>query len=214
LAAAALVIALVVLLWWGWNQPVVREWKAEASPVPFFIAMALLPAVGMPLTPFFVLAGAAFGTHTGLVGSMAAVAVNLIVCHWVGRGALRTWVARVFSRFGYTLPSVDARREGALRLVLMVKFMPGLPGFARNYLLAMAGVPFALYFGISMVVTGIYGAALVVLGESAFHHDARHVVAAAVVIVLGAIGVVVWRRRRGVTGGYGPAPADRLASPR
>jgi uncharacterized membrane protein YdjX (TVP38/TMEM64 family) len=195
-AAAVVVVALVALLWWGWNQPVLETWKAEASPVPFFAAMALLPALGIPLTPFFVLAGAAFGTRVGLAGSMIALGVNLILSYWVGRGRLRAWMTHLLSRFGYVLPDFDAREKGAVRLTLLVKFMPGLPGFAKSYLLAMAGVPFALYFVVSMVVTGAYGAGLVVLGESAFHHDSRHVVVAAVLIGVAAVGVWTWRRRR------------------
>lgn len=194
--AAVVVTALIALLWWGWNQPVIRTWKAEASPVPFFVAMALLPAVGIPLTPFFVLAGAAFGIPVGLAGSAMALGMNLIVCHWVGRGKLRTSMTRLLSRFGHALPEFDARKGGAVRLTLLVKFMPGVPAFAKNYLLAIAGVPFAPYFIISLLITGAYGVALVVLGESAFHHDARHGILAAVLIGLAAMGAWIWRRRR------------------
>src|SRR5262245_5716772 len=101
--AAVVVIALVALLWWAWTEPMIRSWKAEAPMVPFFVAMALLPAVGVPLTPFFVLAGAVSGIRIGIAGSIIALSVNLLVCHWVGRGKLRTWMARLLSHFGYTL---------------------------------------------------------------------------------------------------------------
>jgi uncharacterized membrane protein YdjX (TVP38/TMEM64 family) len=190
------VVALAALLWWGWNQPVFRSWQAEASPVPFFVAMALLPAIGIPVTPFFVLAGAAFGPRIGLVGSILALAANLVLCHWIGRRKLRAWLTRGFSRFGYALPDFDARKQGALRYTLLVKFMPGIPGFARNYLLATAGVPFSLYFVVSMAITGAYGAALVILGESAFRHDGPHMVVAAVLIGLAVTGTWTWRRRQ------------------
>jgi uncharacterized membrane protein YdjX (TVP38/TMEM64 family) len=124
-------------------------------------------------------------------------------------------MTRLLSQFGYTLPDFDVKKEGAVRLTLLVKFMPGLPGFAKNYLLAMAGVPFALYFIVSMAISGVYGAALVVLGESAFHHDARHLIVAAVLIGVVAIGAAVWRRTsRHVSAACGPAPDDRPAWPR
>jgi uncharacterized membrane protein YdjX (TVP38/TMEM64 family) len=195
-ATAGGVLALTALIWWGWKHPLMQTWIAEASPIPFFAAMALLPALGVPIGPFFVLAGAAFGIRLGLVGSAAALGVNLLLCYRIGRGRLRRMMARLLGRLGYSLPSFDGRRTGAARFTLLVKLTPGLPAFAKNYLLGLAGVPLRMYFIVGMAVTGTYGAALVILGESAFHHDLRRLVVPALVIALAGIGVWIWRRKQ------------------
>ena len=82
-----------------------------------------------------------------------------------------------------------------MRFALLVKLAPGVPAFVKNYALGLAGVPFGLYFGLSMAITGVYAAALVVLGESVFDHNPRaDDIAVAIVVVLG-LGVW-WLRRR------------------
>jgi len=197
LGTAFLVAAVAGLLWWAWSRSGVQDWMAEAPPLPFFAAMAVLPALGAPITPFFVLAGAAFGSRLGLAGSAAALAANLTLCHSLARGKLRPRIASLLARFGYTLPDFEVRREGRFRFTLLVKLAPGLPAFAKNYLLGVAGVPFALYFVVSMAITGAYGAALAVLGTAALHHDVGHGVTAAAVLVLAATGAWLWRRRAG-----------------
>lgn len=170
----------------------------DAGPWPFFGAMALLPAIGAPLTPFFLLAGAGFGVRIGLVGSAVALAVNLMLCYWIARSGLHARLEAILARFDYELPNFEARRADAIRLTVMVKLAPGVPNTIKHYGLALAGVPFAAYFGISMLVTGIYGAALVVLGESLLDHDLDRVfVTAAIVLAVGgALWVVLSRRRR------------------
>jgi uncharacterized membrane protein YdjX (TVP38/TMEM64 family) len=193
-ATAVVVITLAALLWWGWRLPAFQSWKAEASPIPFFTVMALLPALGIPIAPFFVLAGATFGIRLGLAGSAAALAVNLLLCHRIGRGRLRTGVARALTRFGYELPAFEGQKAGAVRFTLLVRLTPGLPHFAKNYLLVLAGVPLPMYLLVSSSITGAYGAALIIFGESAFHHDLRGLVLPVLVAGVGALGLWAWRR--------------------
>ncbi len=64
--------ALVFALWSAWDREAMTAWKEDAGPLPFFAAMALLPAVGIPMTPFFVMAGATFGVGLAVFGLGAA----------------------------------------------------------------------------------------------------------------------------------------------
>src|SRR5690554_5176852 len=57
--------------------------------VPFFLAMAVLPTVGFPVTPFYLLAGATFGVWLSLAGTALAQALNLILAYWMSRRYLR-----------------------------------------------------------------------------------------------------------------------------
>jgi uncharacterized membrane protein YdjX (TVP38/TMEM64 family) len=199
LTIALLLITLAVvgyLLWSRWDREALLAWKQEAGPFRFFAAMALLPAVGMPLAPFFMIAGGLFGARIGLLGSALALAANLTLCHRLAAGALRPRVAKVLERFG-SFPDFAEQTEGALRFTLLVKFTPGLPAAAKNYLLGLAGVPFVTYFAVSMVLNGGLGVALVLLGESLFEHDLRLLAALLLALVLIAA-VLLWLRKRSI----------------
>lgn len=195
-AVGMLVLALLVAaLWVTTDRQTILAWKQEAGPVPFFIALALLPAVGFPTTPFFVLAGAMYGVWVALLGSAAAVAVNLALCYWISRSGLRPWLERRLSRTKYKVPDLSASRGGAWRFSLLIKIAPGLPTFAKNYVLGMAGVPFGIYFAVSFGFTFFYAASFIVLGESIFDRDFGTAgIALGVLAVAG--GVLVWFRLR------------------
>jgi uncharacterized membrane protein YdjX (TVP38/TMEM64 family) len=184
----AAVVGLALLLWAVWEREAITAWMSQARPVPFFALVALLTTVGAPITPFFIVAGATFGVRMGLIGSGLALAVSLVVTYWIAQG-LRPWVESVLRRFDRELPDFERAGKSVLHFTLMVKLAPGIPAFLKNASLAVAGVPFPLYLGVSLLVTGAYVAALVVLGESLLEHDLRRSLALAaafaVLIVLG-----------------------------
>jgi uncharacterized membrane protein YdjX (TVP38/TMEM64 family) len=197
LLIAAAVLLVLFVLWSVWDHQAIMAAIPRAGPLPLFAAMAVLPAVGLPLTPFFVLAGASFGIAVGLVGSAVALGLNLALCYWIARSGMRPRLESMLRRSRYELPDFAEMSKGAVRFALAVKVTPGLPGFAKNYVLGVAGVPFALYFGVSMLITGAYAVALVVLGESFLHHNlSRTLLAGAAVAVL-AFGLWLWRKKRG-----------------
>jgi uncharacterized membrane protein YdjX (TVP38/TMEM64 family) len=146
-------------------------------------------------------AGATFGVRLGLVGSLIALAANLIASYRIARSGLRPHLERLFQRFDYELPNFDGQPRNALRFTLMVKFAPGVPAFVKNYGLGVAGVPFTLYFVASMLITGVYSALLVVLGESLFTHETNMVVVAGGAVLLVAFAVYLWRKRSNERGG-------------
>ncbi len=188
--------ALALILWSAWDREAIVRWKQEASPLRFFSAMAIVPALGVPMSPLFVLAGATFGRRIGLVGSGVALAANLTLCYFIARSGLRPWIGRLMRRFDYELPDFATKSKGAWRFTLMVKATPGIPQFVKNYGLGVAGVPFAMYFVTSLVISGAYGVVLIVLGESLFQHDRNRAVmlGGAVVVLAGA--VWWWHRRK------------------
>ena len=199
---------LAALLWAIWDGAAVTAWMEEAAPLPYFAAMALLTAVGVPITPFFVVAGATFGVRLGLVGSGIALAASLSLSYWIARGRVRRWLESLLHRYGRELPRFGEAGRNAVRFTLMVKLTPGVPAFVKTYGLAAAGVPFAPYLGVSMLVTGTYAAALVLLGESLLDHDlGRALLPVAVIVLLGAVLLLVRRRRQSSAGGRRGWPA-------
>jgi uncharacterized membrane protein YdjX (TVP38/TMEM64 family) len=192
--AVAAALLLLAAAWFSWDREAVLAWKRSASPPLFFAAMAILPALGLPLTPFYIVAGATFGVPIGLLGSMIALAVNLTLSYFIARSIPQAWLEGVLSRFGTKLPAFD-ERSGAIRFSVLVKLTPGVPMLLKNYLLGLSGVPFNVYLATSLVTALLYAVPLMILGNSLFDHDwSRSTVAIVVGLAAGA-GVWLWRRR-------------------
>jgi uncharacterized membrane protein YdjX (TVP38/TMEM64 family) len=104
--------------------------------------------------------------------------------------------------FDYELPDFDEEGKSALRFTLLMKLTPVLPGFAKNYGLAVAGVPFSVYFVTSMLITGLFATAWILIGESLLEHRFdRTVLLGAAAVLLLTVAVLWWRKRAaGVTG--------------
>ena len=171
IALAVLGLAAVVAVGW-----VVSQWGVRgaiergisviraAGPVPFFAAMALVPA---PLSWFTIPAGEAFAATMTLPGviaaALAAVAVQIAFCYWLARFAFRPAIQRWMARRGRVVPVVSA--DHALAVVLLVRLVPGPPLFLQCFLLGLAEVPFALYLIVSWLITVPWVIGGVVLGR-------------------------------------------------
>lgn len=194
LLISALVIALLLAFWLFWNYELILDWKRGADPLSFFLLMAVLPALGFPITPLFVLTGALFGTALGLFGSLLALAANLLLCHWIAHSGLRPYLERLLARTRYRLPSFDGRQRSALQFTLLLRITPGVPLFIKNYLLGFSGIPLKQHFGVSMLLTGAYGAGFVLLGESMLEHNLVEAIIGLVILVVISLAVLLFRR--------------------
>src|SRR5690606_17746202 len=116
----------------------------EGGPVPFFLAMALLPAAGAPLSFFCLTAGSVFGTQLGMfvvmLLSLTAITVNIALSFLLANRALRPPLQFLLTRLGYQLPQVQS--GNATDLIVLLRVTPGVPFVVQNYLLGLAGVPF------------------------------------------------------------------------
>jgi uncharacterized membrane protein YdjX (TVP38/TMEM64 family) len=191
---AAAVVGMVVVMWRVWDYEALIEWKRQAGMVPFFLALAVLPAFGVPTTPFYLLAGATFGVGVSLAGSALSLGANLLLCYWIAHSALRPWLLRLLAGRGIRIPTLDRTR--AFRFSLLVKLAPGAPTFVKTYLIALAGVPFAIYFVLSFVTTLAWGAGFIVLGESILDRNFSQAGFALGVLAALAVGLTWWVRRR------------------
>lgn len=185
-------VLLVLLMGYYWDHDAFLTWKNSAGPVPFFLALEFLPVIGFPSTPFYLIAGATFDLPTALIGSLLALTVNLTLSYLLANGPLRSLLVKWLARSGRELPNVE--KVGYLRFTLMVKFLPGLPSFLKNSAVALAGVPFPIYFGVSLVISGFYAAGFIVLGESFLDGDYTQTVIA--LLALAAITTVIFMLRR------------------
>lgn len=150
----------VVVQKWG-LMPVYEaavKWLRKAGALPFFAAMSVLPAFGVPISLFTFPAAAAFASELGtatVVGcAVLAVSINMALSYWLAAFALRPLVKRLVKWLGYEMPDIP---EGSVwEVVLLVRIIPGPPLFLQSYLLGFARVPFAAYMVVSVLVTGTY----------------------------------------------------------
>lgn len=148
------------------------------GPWTFFACWALLPAAGVPMLTFSLTAGPMFGEQMGLgavvAAGIAAATFNLLLTYWLARRAIRPWLTRVLERLGYRLSQLDS--ADLTDLIILVRVTPGMPFFAQNYLLGLAGAPAGRYVAISCAVVWTYTAGFVVFGDALLHGRGRAIV--------------------------------------
>jgi uncharacterized membrane protein YdjX (TVP38/TMEM64 family) len=187
-------VAFMYVVWSAYDHAAVMHWIRGLKPLQYFTLIALLPAIGFPTTPLYVLAGASFGILVGLVGSWISLAVNAALCFWIARW-MRPMFERLLRRFHAELPDISRRERGNLRLALGVKLAPGAPTFVKQYALGMSGISFRLYMTVTMLVSGVYVAAFVVIGESLLDHRPGRT-AGALAVLAALIAAAIWYSRR------------------
>ncbi len=202
---SALLLGGVLLAPAGWIHEVqVRAQAAfeacrEAGPLPFFGAMALLPVVGFPLSPFTVAAGPLFGPTLGsgtvIVCATLAVAINVTLSYWISATLLRPTITRLVAWMGYRLPELSERSGWFTTLI--VRIVPGPPFFLQSYLLGLMRVRFGVYLIVSTLVPLGYIASLVLFGDAIARRDPRAALGAAALLVM--VGTVLHLLRQRLT---------------
>jgi uncharacterized membrane protein YdjX (TVP38/TMEM64 family) len=169
----------------------------EAGPGIFFVAMALLPAVGFPLIAFTLAAGPVFGPTLGagwvIVWSLTAVVANLLLTFWLANRALRPLVRRLLTYFEFRLP--DGMAGGAWQLTLIVRLTPGPPFWVQSYLLGLIRVPLVPYLVVSTSVIAGYIIALVCGGAAIAKGSGRLAFAAVGILVVSVVTLQLLRKR-------------------
>jgi uncharacterized membrane protein YdjX (TVP38/TMEM64 family) len=142
-----------------------------AGPVVFFLAMALLPAAGVPFLVFMLpvvsLFGPRFGTPLTVVLALAAATANMAFTYVLARWALRPVLTRLVARLGYKIPEVAA--VDATDLIVILRVTPGIPFCVQHYLLGLANVPFGKYLLVSCLIVWPVGTGFMLFGDALLH---------------------------------------------
>jgi uncharacterized membrane protein YdjX (TVP38/TMEM64 family) len=146
-----------------------------AGPVAFFTGMALLPAIGAPLSVFLLTAGPVFGPTLGIgwviVLAELAIVVNMVISYYLARRALRPLLEKLCTRLGYRLPRAAPGDE--FDLIVILRLTPGPPFPVQNYLLGLADVPFWRYLITSFLCMAPVHIAFIVFGDAMLHGKGR-----------------------------------------
>jgi len=171
-----------------------------ADPTRFAALMALLPAVGAPISPFLVGAGAVFGAGAGLAVALLAMPVHLGVAILAAR-LVRTPIRRFLERRDIRVPTVEKDRELLYTVIFMAT--PGPPYAAKNLLLPLAGFRFRHCFFTNWVVQGLLCTPLVVMGSSAVEGRFGLVVGAvAALLLIIVLGRALGKRHPGIRNAF------------
>lgn len=172
----AISVSVAVFLLWGLfvvvrETPVdeVVEAIRDLGLIPFFVAMAVLPVIGFPVTPFYLLAGATFGVGVSLIFTALSQAANLFLAYWLARRYLRGPIEKLVEKMNYKIPQVAPKHY--VNLTFWVKLTPGPPHFLKSFILGLARVPFGVFFLISWPTTMGFAVGVIIFGDSLADND-------------------------------------------
>lgn len=168
----------------------------QAGPGIFFVAMAILPAVGAPVSPFTLSAAPLFAPVIGLgwvfVATFAAIAVNVLLCYAMAAWAVRPVLEKLVMRLGYTLPRIPPSMHRDW--TVLIRVTPGAPFFVQSYLLGLARVPLRIYLVVSLTVSWAYSAAFIVFGDAVVQGEGRRIVLGVSLLIVVVVGVQLVRK--------------------
>lgn len=193
---------LVVVAFFAREIPVQELVQAihGLGPVPFFVGMAVLPVIGFPVTPFYLLAGATFGIWTSLFGTALSQALNLVLAYWLARRYLRGIIERLVEKAGYKIPQVAPKHF--VNFTILVKVTPGPPNFLKSFILGLARIPFGIFFIVSWPTTMGFAVGVIIFGDSLMEGDVVQAILGFALMILFLIGIKFaagyYSKRRGL----------------
>ena len=159
-----------------------------------FAALVILPVVGAPIGPLWLLAGGLWGKTAGIGLGCVAAALTLATSYGLSRGVLRPLIEAAAGRF-FRWQVPRAKPSEFISLTVLLRVTPGVPFPVQNYLLSLAGVPFPIYMGLSLPIIVFFMTAFMVLGDSIFEGRWGGIVVGLLLMGTAAIAVRMVHRR-------------------
>lgn len=155
-------VGLVALFLLDFDVTRIFEGKEEISPWLFVLCMSVLPVIGFPIAAFYLFAGMAFGFWEAWLYCLVSLVVNMSLSYLVARYLLRDSATRLIQKAGYEPSKLSEMNQ--IRLIFLLRVVPGAPFPVQNYLLAVLGIPFGTYLILSLLLQGTIAAGVVACG--------------------------------------------------
>lgn len=193
LAAAAV---LAIILFTDVSLESLTAMIDQLDPIAVVPAMAILPAFGFPIVVVYLVAGARFGPVLGGAVVAFATAVHLLLTYGITKTFLRRPLERFLEKRNLHFPEIPPDEHALVALIAAL--VPGLPYWARNYMLALAGVRLKVYFWVCLPIYVARSYVTILLGDMSADPNGKKL------IILGAFEVlkvavcayVIWRLRQ------------------
>lgn len=167
-------------------------------PLLLFLSIAILPAVGFPVSVLCVIGGMVFSRIFGSIAIGTLICVlgvwaNVLWMYFLSAYPLRDLVSRLLAFFNYRVPVLTSKQ--GLRLTLVIRFTPGIPLMFQNYLLGVLRIPFRDYWPISLFQQGLYCGAIAATGGSLLEGKVGYIVLAVGILILVMVALQIVRER-------------------
>lgn len=196
LFAIVLAAAIAAISSAGFDWAALQDRIAGLNAALVLVLMALLPVGGFSVGIIYLVAGAKFGPLWGGVAVAGTTAIHLLLTHWISRSFLREPLLRFLARREHRLPVIPPGENIAISV--MAALVPGVPYFARNYLLALSGVPLRTYFWICLPIYVARSYVTIFLGDLSGDPNRRDfiILVAVYAVKLGICAYLIARLRR------------------
>ncbi len=158
---AVVLIAAGIFVWFRGSQTLeaLHAWAGGIDGGLLFVALSALPLVGFPVSVLHAAAGAKFGLPFGLLLVGISIVLQLFASYAI------VWLAPDFfaRRFDWLRRRLPPTTHRSLTVFTML--LPGAPFFAQNYVLAVVGVPFGVFFAYSFPIHFSRSVIGVIFGE-------------------------------------------------
>lgn len=159
-----------------------------------FLAIAILPALGVPNCPLMIIGGGAaavvHGTFAAAAVAVLAVIANILWSYWVAAYPLRAFLWERIERTAQTrwlarMDSVDVARA-----TFILHVTPGVPLFIQNYFPGLHRLNYWKYLLIAVPVQSLYTALIVLTSGEILKVASAPMLVAAVVAVAA---ILIWK---------------------
>jgi len=147
-------------------------------PTVYFLAFVILPALGVPLTVFYLTALPVLGQSHPVIGILlawTALALDMALANLLARGLLHPAIEWVIRHRNLSIPKFKPHNEW--KIVLATRLSP-LPFALQNYMLALGHARWRTYLGLSMLIQGSIGLAIMLVGTSILTGGVGYIIAA------------------------------------
>ena len=177
---------MTALHWGGQRLSDLVDAVRAAGPVPYFLAYAILPAIGVPISLFNLTAAPTFAPQIGIVWVviLAALCLNSAnaISYWLARYALHPIIEKLVKRLGYTLPAIP--RDEHVTACILLRVVPGAPYVVQSFILGLAQVRFLPYMVVSFIGQFGWAFAMILLGKSFTEGGSFKIAFVAIVLII------------------------------
>lgn len=141
----------------------------QAYPWALLLALAILPGIGFPISPLYILIGISLGPRYGMPAAcLLGITAQSLCTLWtylLASGPLR----QVLSDFVSKRRSLPTLTEANMwRLGLILRITPGIPYVLQNLILGVVGMRVGPYLVVSLPISAAWAVGFIVTGGAIF----------------------------------------------